>query len=312
MKKFILFSLFVFSIFIFNPLDSNAQVSFGEVGVAFADSSGNVLYEVDKNDYNVELNVQNVKYILMYTNSSTIKNNGYNLFYDFAIGYQGMRYPVGINVTQLLENRNSIQFTPSLFNVEGQIQGAEGYYSRYHLNVDFTASSSNAWYQVTLQLPTEMNFTFYSVYNKKFTQTSGNSGSQIESSTQDIINNQNKNTDKILDDNVDQSTNTATDFFNNFDSGNTGTLTDIISLPLDFLDKLNDTCSPIVLPVPYMGNITLPCIQTYLSTFLPDSFLNLIKLVINGFLMYKIIISLVDFINSLKDPNNNDLEVMDL
>ena len=100
-SKFIGFLAIVFSIFLFNPLNSNAAVTFGEVGVAFADSSGNVLYEVDKNDYNIELNVTGVKYILMYTNSSTIKNNGYNLFYDFAIGYQGIQYPIGINVTQL-------------------------------------------------------------------------------------------------------------------------------------------------------------------------------------------------------------------
>ena len=129
---------------------------------------------------------------------------------------------------------------------------------------------------------------------------------------QQIINNGNQTNNTINDDNVDESTNKATDFFNNFDSGDTGTLTDIISLPLDFLDKLNNSCSSIVLPVPYIGDITLPCLQTYLSSFIPESLLNLIKLLVNGFLTYKIVISLVDFINSLKDPNNDDLEVMDL
>lgn len=139
-----------------------------------------------------------------------------------------------------------------------------------------------------------------------------NQNNTMINQNQQIINNGNQINDNLTNDNVDESTDKATDFFNNFDSGDSGTLTDIISLPLDFLDNLNNTCSPIVLPVPYMGDITLPCLQSYLSTFIPETFINLIRLIVNGFLMYKIITSLIDFLNSLKDPNNFDLEVMDL
>lgn len=304
-------TLLIFSIFLFNPIKSNAQVTFGEVGVAFADSSGNVLYEVDKNDYNIELNVQNVKYILMYTNSSTIKNNGYNLFYDFAIGYQGMQYPVGINVTQLLENRNSIQFTPSLFNVEGQVQGAQGYYSRYHLNMDFIASSSNAWYQVTLQLPTEMNFTFYSVYNKKFTQTSGNSGSQIESSAQDIIDNQDKNTQEIIDTILDDDYFDKSELEQYFitiknDIEQSNPVSDLLLMPITLLNAYNNgisnACSPINLGNLLGTDLIMPCID--IRKYLGSELYSLIDILFSVFLFYEIAmlcISIFESITTLDD-----------
>lgn len=119
--------------------------------------------------------------------------------------------------------------------------------------------------------------------------------------------------DDINNDNVDESSSSASSFFNNFDSGSTGNLTDIISLPLDFLSSLNNSCSPINLTIPFIDtNITIPCMSTYLSQFLPSSLLNLIRLVINGIISYRAIASLLNFINGLKDPNNSDLEVMDL
>lgn len=144
------------------------------------------------------------------------------------------------------------------------------------------------------------------------------------SNTQSIINNNNSNTDRIVEsqedindslnnDNVTESNSTINGFFSNFDTGSTGSLTDIISLPLDFLQSLNSTCQPLVLPLPYLNtNLTVPCISSYLATFVPSSLINLIKLLVNGFLCYRILSSLIIYINELKDPNNNDLEVMDL
>lgn len=225
-----------------------------------------------------------------YFNNDYVQNDGLTLT-GYSVDYNSSDYIGTISITfKAIENTTSYRFwidgSPLLRNKS--FSNDQGY--RVYLLSAFEEQNNDS---ALLQQITNQNNTMIN-------------------QNQQIINNGNQINDNLTDDNVDESTNKATDFFNNFDSGDTGTLTDIISLPLDFLDKLNNSCSPIVLPVPYMGDITLPCLQTYLSTFLPESFLNLIKLIVNGFLTYKIVISLVDFINSLKDPNNDDLEVMDL
>lgn len=225
-----------------------------------------------------------------YSNNDYIQNDGLTLT-GYSIDYNSSDYIGTISITfKATENTSSYRFwidgSPLLRNKS--FSNNQGY--RVYLLSAFEEQNNDS---ALLQQMTNQNNT-------------------IINQNEQIINNGNQTNNTLNDDNVDESTNKATDFFNNFDSGDTGTLTDIISLPLDFLDKLNNSCSPIVLPVPYMGDITLPCLQTYLLSFIPESFLNLIKLLVNGFLTYKIVISLVDFINSLKDPNNDDLEVMDL
>ena len=248
----------------------------------------------------------------MYTDSYTIKSNGYNLFYDFAIGYQGMQYPIAFNVSYLLENRNEINFTSSIFNPEARVMGANGFYSRYHLNVDFIANSSNAWYQLTLTLPTEMDFTFYSVYNKKFTQTSGNSSSQIESSAQEIIQNQDKNTDKIIenqDENTDKITDSIDDLKDNllddepveqsviddFLDGiglnlDDTPISDLLLMPLNLIqayyDGMSDTCSNFNLGSLFGTELFMPCID--LESILGSNLWTLIDTIISIFLFYNI------------------------
>lgn len=225
-----------------------------------------------------------------YSNNDYVQNDGLTLT-GYSINYDTSQYNGTISIT--------FKATVSTSSYRFWING-----SPLLRNISFDNNQGFRVYSLTAF--EEQN------NDSALLQQMTNQNNTIINQNDQIINNGNQTNNTLNDDNVDESTNKATDFFNNFDSGDSGTLTDIISLPLDFLDKLNNTCSPIVLPVPYMGDFTLPCLQTYLSTFLPESFLNLIKLIVNGFLTYKIVISLVDFINSLKDPNNDDLEVMDL
>lgn len=225
-----------------------------------------------------------------YSNNDYVQNDGLTLT-GYSINYDTSQYNGIISIT-FKSNVNTSSFR---FWIDG---------SPLLRNISFDNNQGFRVYSLTAF--EEQN------NDSALLQQMTNQNNTIINQNEQIINNGNQTNNTLNDDNVDESTNKATDFFNNFDSGNTGSLTDIISLPLDFLDKLNNSCSSIVLPVPYMGDITLPCLQSYLSTFIPESFLNLIKLIVNGFLTYKIIASLIDFINSLKDPNNDDLEVMDL
>ena len=320
LKKFILFSFFIISIFLFNPLDSHALNiyfygnNYSNLGRC---TDLNWCVPNDTNTANIiAVRVEDTQYQIIadskYQSNQTFKV--WNKANNFSIRDDVIFYAGAIRPNTITYNaKNSATYD----------EFGQTYIVNYGVANEFTSLAGSTGYFYEYYFPTPMQISRFEISQWDIINTGSTTGDIINNSTNTIINNNNQNTQNIIDsqnqinntlndDNVDESTDKALDFFNNFDSGNTGTLTDIISLPLDFLDKLNDTCSPIVLPVPYMGNITLPCIQSYLSTFLPDSFLNLIRLVVNGFLMYKIIISLIDFINTLKDPNNDDLEVMDL
>lgn len=225
-----------------------------------------------------------------YSNNDYVQNDGLTLT-GYSIDYDSSQYKGIISITF----KSTVNTSSYRFWIDG---------SPLLRNISFDANQGFRVYSLT-SFEEDNN-------DSALLEQMTNQNNTIINQNEQIINNGNQTNNTLNDDNVDESTNKATDFFNNFDTGHSGTLTDIISLPLDFLDKLNNTCSPIVLPVPFMGDITLPCLQSYLSSFLPESFLNLIKLIVNGFLTYKIVTSLIDFINSLKDPNNFDLEVMDL
>lgn len=116
----------------------------------------------------------------------------------------------------------------------------------------------------------------------------------------------------IKDDNVDSSTNKGSSFFNDFDSGDEGSLTDIVSLPLEYVQHLNDTCQPFTIPTGKLGNITIPCLSSIWSS---TSFAGIIKtasLIINGIICYKLLSSLFLFFKQLKDPDDDKVEVMNL
>lgn len=132
---------------------------------------------------------------------------------------------------------------------------------------------------------------------------------QDAQNTQNAINDVNNS---LNDDNVDN----QGSFFSGFDSGSTGSLMDLISLPIDFIDSLNNSCQPIQLPHLQMYSfdfqLTIPCMSTFVYNQFSTTIINTLKLIINGFLVYYMLKWFIGFIHDLKDPNNDDLEVMDL
>lgn len=151
--------------------------------------------------------------------------------------------------------------------------------------------------------------------------TDSNLGSEVQNSTNVIIDNNNKNTNKITeeqkktndtlkDDKVDEANSKASDFFNNFTDQDHGGISGIVKAPLvAFNAMLTDTCTP--LTATYEGKeISLQCGTEFwgqLGTL--KTFLNLTY---GGILCYLIAVKLFKLVNNLKDPNNDKVEVMDL
>lgn len=119
-------------------------------------------------------------------------------------------------------------------------------------------------------------------------------------------------TDSINDDDVNSSTNEASDFFEDFTTDTHG-LTGIITAPLNAINSLTSaTCSPLVLPLPYVNqDLTLPCMRTIYETNFGD-FMTLYDVITLGIISYWVSIRIFNLVKDFKNPEHDEIEVMDL
>jgi len=177
------------------------------------------------------------------------------------------------------------------------------------------ASSGASRFDIPIQL---LNYSEQAIYFSYYWTFYNNDNSTANAQAQahaDAVNTQNK-IDNINNTINDSNVDSQSDFFSGFDEGSTGTLMDLISLPLDFVGSLNNSCQAISLPKLKMFSfeldLTIPCLSTYVYNQFGTTLINTLRLIINGLLIYRMLKWFIDFIQQLKDPNNDDLEVMDL
>ena len=118
--------------------------------------------------------------------------------------------------------------------------------------------------------------------------------------------------DSINDDNVSSSQTDASNFFGNFTT-NTHGLTGIITAPLNAINSLTSaTCSPLVLPLPFVNqNLTLPCMrQIYTDNF--GGFMQLYDVIVIGIIAYWICVRIFSLVKDFKNPEHDEIEVVDL
>lgn len=107
-------------------------------------------------------------------------------------------------------------------------------------------------------------------------------------------------------------TSSAGDFFNNFEDKNFG-LSDIITMPLQFINNItSSTCEPLNLQVPFVDqNLQLPCMrEVYEDNF--GSLLTIYQIITGGIISYWICVQIYALVKGFKDPDKDEIEVMDL
>ena len=104
---------------------------------------------------------------------------------------------------------------------------------------------------------------------------------------------------------------TAGGFFNNFTTDTHG-LTAIITAPLNTIKSLlNTSCEVLVLPLPFVSEtVELPCMATVYGQFQP--FYGLYQVITYGFIAYWICVRLFNLVKDFKNPEHDEVEVMDL
>ena len=136
--------------------------------------------------------------------------------------------------------------------------------------------------------------------------------SVIANNTGDIANNSNDIKNSINDSSIDNSS--ANDLTSNSAFQDSNGLDSIIKAPLNFIRSLtSSTCSSISLTIPYIdAQVSLPCMSTIYTKALGQQLVNLIALVINGVVLYRYCLKILQLVHNAKNPNKDELEVLDL
>lgn len=109
-----------------------------------------------------------------------------------------------------------------------------------------------------------------------------------------------------------EATNDANNFFNNFTTDLHG-LTGIITAPLNAINSLtNKTCSPLVLPLPFVDkDLTLPCMRSIYDEHF-GAFMTLYDTITFGIVSYWVCVRIFSFVKDFKNPEHDEIEVVDL
>lgn len=101
-------------------------------------------------------------------------------------------------------------------------------------------------------------------------------------------------------------------FFNDFTTDTHG-LTGIITAPLSLITSITSkSCSPLVLPLPYVDkDLTLPCMGAIYSNYF-GSFLSIYQVITFGIVAYWVCVRIFNLVKDFKNPDHDEIEVLDL
>lgn len=118
--------------------------------------------------------------------------------------------------------------------------------------------------------------------------------------------------DSINNSDSSEATSDAGNFFSGFETDTFG-LTSIITSPLNLIGNItNGSCSQLGLPLPFVNKtIYLPCLSTIYSQYFGD-FLTIYQLITFGIVAYWVCVRIFNLVKDFKNPDHDEIEVMDL
>ena len=219
------------------------------------------------------------------SSGNTFTANGFFLGNDYIEVQPNTPYALdSYNGYRVVEYTSSKSFIQRLFDVRYFTTGSNTYYIR------LSGNTSNLNNVMLVQGSTSKSYCKYGSYSSKLDETN------------DLLNN----------DDTSSATNQAGSFFSNFTT-NTHGLTSIITAPLAAIQSLtNSTCTPLVLPLPYVNrDLTLPCMrEIYVSNF--GGFMTLYDTITFGIIAYWVLVRIFALVKDFKNPEHDEIEVMDL
>lgn len=139
-----------------------------------------------------------------------------------------------------------------------------------------------------------------------------NNQNDYKKELQDVNSSIQKTQQTIVDTDTQGAQDSAGGFFNDFTTDTHG-LTAIITAPLTLISSITSkSCSPLVLPLPYVDkDLTLPCMGSIYSQHF-GSFLSIYQLITFGIVAYWVCVRIFNLVKDFKNPDHDEIEVLDL
>lgn len=170
--------------------------------------------------------------------------------------------------------------------------------------------------QIQFSAPVQIQLSTDFILNKKLYlgKDSDDVITAIEENTkaiEDQIDATKEQTDTIKDSDTSGAGDTAGGFFDNFEDNDYG-LSDIVTAPLEFIKSfLTATCVPLTFELPFVKkSMTLPCMDEVYSRFGPIK--TVYQNITFGIISYWVCVNTLATVRKFKDPDNDEIEVLDL
>lgn len=264
---------------------------------------------------NARYNVGYLYQTTFYVCSDAIMDNATNTIYPSYYG-------------DAFTNNNVFQSSNS-YNLSGLPGLAPQWENCYAFSTIFSPGENGTYINLRLKSTSKINGYYalvgfkseslglYSGEVKSIVQNSGfataKSVDEVKKATDEVKEETKKTNDTLNNSDTSGAQSDADSFFNGFDDGDTGSLMNLVKLPLKFLNSLNNSCHAIELDTGFIGKYRLECLSTTLynqSGF--SGLFNIIKLILNGVVMYGCIRKIISVVQKLKNPDDDEIEVMDL
>lgn len=156
------------------------------------------------------------------------------------------------------------------------------------------------------------NYNSYNIRFSNFIYATIDSNAQMIEKQQETNNKLDNIDTSINSSNTSGGESAADDLKNNSAFQDNSGLSSVVSMPLTFVNSLSNTCQPISLNIPYFDvDMQIPCFQSIITEKMP-ALANIIKVVINGFIIYRVLLDIFQIIRNAKNPEDDRIEVLDL
>lgn len=266
----------------------------------------NFMYNIDgslinKVEYNFYLKkpIDNFSFYLYMTSSNYLSNPGVQHVYVYN------KVDYGFYCT--IYDRHISSSYGQYFKVScGSINTINGY-----LSIEVQMSSGINVYGISdITYDIDDNY-----YNNVLNETQKESNKKLDESNKlakDKIEQDKNQHEEIMNDDTSEASGEAESFFSGFSTDTHG-LTSIITAPLELIGNIaGSTCSPLQVPLPFVDtNLSLPCMSSIYSEYF-GSFLTIYQTITFGIVAYWVCVRIFAMVKDFKNPDHDEVEVMDL
>lgn len=246
-------------------------------------------------NFNVALN-QNGSWVYNLTPNRSISGNDYQIVVLFKaeVSSSGFLIEIGNPRTSTIDNTLTTFQCNGYDQTTGQLIGGCGIKIK----------------SIEVYLTDSINAELEDLNNtQKETNNKLDDLNQTQQETNNQLNDLNNN---INNDNTDEATNEASEFFSSFQTDTFG-LTSIITAPLTLIQSITSTtCSPLGLPLPYVDEtLNLPCLSSIYEEYF-GVFLDIYQTITFGIVAYWVCVRIFNLVKDFKNPEHDEIEVLDL